>query len=528
MAKIVRNVKTKFSRMERGQVLVLVAAAAIGIIAIIGLSIDVGLMFIGNARLRRAVDSAALSAALQYRENASTSQANLLNILTNSANEFMVLNGFTNPVTHVYDCYNSPPDLTTTLCTTPNPRKLVEVTATVDIPLAFLTVIGINSVPVSATAISEAASVDVVLVIDRSESMTYGPDYLHTYAPGDPMRDPFYCNGQPPTDGSGDIGSCQPFDQVINAAARFTNILVPSYDLASVVTFDKEPTVVLPLLSGNDPSVVASKLRNLTVYQGVDAYKNASSSTDDYRCYGPSGGQCSGSRYLACTADPILGSGSNYQGLIGQGQDPCLPAYDPPPDSSHYTTTNIGGGLELAGNQLATDHRQDVLWVVILLTDGVPNAGHNDDDTIYFCPQDTWSLLPRCNHGNPADRLTAPVSGPYALEYDASDYAYDMADFVGLPYPKGQNALLYTIGLGPEVDNPNYKTNIPANFVDINNTDPDIPGGIGHGTGESLGRIFLNYAAAAGRGSAFYAAEPSDLDKIFTLIGSNIATRISQ
>lgn len=42
--------------MERGQVLVLVAGAAIGIIAIIGLSIDVGLMFIGNARLRRAVD----------------------------------------------------------------------------------------------------------------------------------------------------------------------------------------------------------------------------------------------------------------------------------------------------------------------------------------------------------------------------------------------------------------------------------------------------------------------------------------
>ncbi|MGD0750638.1 MAG: vWA domain-containing protein [Anaerolineales bacterium] len=527
MAKIVRNVKTKFSRMERGQVLVLVAAAAVGIIAIIGLSIDVGLMFIGNARLRRAVDSAALSAALQYRENASTTQANLLNILTNSANEFMVLNGFTNPVTHVYDCYNSPPDLTTTLCTTPNPRKLVEVTATVDIPLAFLTVIGINSVPVSATAISEAASVDVVLVIDRSESMTYGPDYLHPYAPGDPMSDPFYCNGIPGTGvDSGDIGSCQPFDQVINAAAAFTKILVPSYDLASVVTFDKEPTVVLPLLAGNDPSTVASTLRNLTVFQGVDAYQGASSNaTDDYRCYDFSNDQCAGPGSDICTTTPILGSGSNYQGLIGRNQDSC-PSVNPhfinPPDSSHYTTTNIGGGLELAGNQLASDKRQDVLWVVILLTDGVPNAGHNDDATIYFCPQDTWSLLPRCNHGdpNPADRLKAPVNGPFALEYDASDYAYDMADFVGLPYPKGQNALLYTIGLGPEVDN--YAQ---PGYVDPNNTDlTDYP----LSKNEGLGRIFLNYAAAAGRGSAFYAAQPSDLDKIFTLIGSNIATRISQ
>ena len=524
MSKIVRNVKTKFSRMERGQVLVLVAGAAIAIIAIIGLSIDVGLMFIGNARLRRAVDSAALSAALQYRENAATTPANLLTILTNSANEFMVLNGFTNPVTHVYDCYNSPPNLTTILCTTPNPRKLVEVTSTVDIRLAFLSVIGINSVPISATAISEAASVDVVLVIDRSESMTYGPDYLHPYAQTDPMHDPFYCNGQLGSGvNSGDIGSCQPFDQVINAAVAFTGILVPNYDLASVVTFDKEPHVVLPLLSGNDPSVVASTLRNLTVFEGEESGSPPSGASAIFpngnpsRCYGT--WTCSPD---ICGAVPNWTPGSsNYLFLVGPGQDPCFP-HPNPPDPSHYTTTNIGGGLELAGNQLATDHRQDVLWVVILLTDGVPNAGHNDDDSIYFCPHDTWNLLPRCNHGDPkpADRLIAPVSGPYALEYDASDYAYDMADFVGMAYPKGQDALLYTIGLGPEVDH--YPQ---ASYVDPNNTDfTDFP----NSKNEGLGRIFLNYAAAVGRGSAFYAAEPSDLDKIFTLIGSNIATRISQ
>jgi Flp pilus assembly protein TadG len=519
MSRIVRNVKTKFSRMERGQVLVLVAGAAVAIIAIVGLSIDVGLMFIGNARLRRAVDSAALSAALQYRENASASPSDLLNTLTTSANEFMVLNGFANPVTQVYDCYNAPANLTAKLCTTP-PRKLVEVTATVQIPTAFMAVLGITSVPVSATAISEAASVDVVLVIDRSESMTY------TANPGDPMRDPSYCNSQPGTGvNSGDKGSCEPFDQVINAAVAFTNILIPNYDYASVVTFDKEPNLVLPLSAGSDPSTVASTLSNLTVYQGVDAYINASSSTDDYRCYGPSGGQCSGSLYLACAATPILGVGSNYRTLIGQKQDPCLPGHVNPPDPSHYTTTNIGGGLEMAGNQLAWDTRQDVLWVVILLTDGVPNAGHNDDSSIYFCPQDTWSLLPRCNHGNPASILHSPVSGPYVFDYDALDYAYDMADFVGKSFPVGQNALIYTIGLGSEVDNPVYKANIPPDFVDVNNTDfIDYP----DSTGESLGRIFLNYAAAVGRGSAFYAANGSELDKIFTLIGSNIATRISQ
>jgi hypothetical protein len=517
MSKIVGNIKTKFSRMERGQVLVLVAGAAIAIIAIIGLSIDVGLMFIGNARLRRAVDSAALSAALQYRENHSATPDELLNSLTTSANEFMVLNGFTDPITQVYDCYNSPPDLTATLCKDP-PRKLVEVTATVQIPTAFMAVLGITSVPVSATAISEAASVDVVLVIDRSESMTY------TANKSDPMRDPVYCNGVPGTgDYSGDIGSCQPFDQVINAAVAFTGILIPNYDYASVVTFDKEPHVVLPLSAGNDPSVVASTLRNLTVYQGDETVGGGSANAifpngSPSRCYGT--WTCSPD---LCGAVPnrTLGA-SNYIGLHGPGEDWCLPLYVNPPDPSHYTTTNIGGGLEVAGNQLAWDTRQDVLWVVILLTDGVPNAGHNDDNTIYFCPQDTWGLLPRCNHGDPypADRLTAPVSGPYALEYDAADYAYDMADFVGMAYPKGQNALLYTIGLGSEVNN--YPQ---PGYMDPNNTDlTDYP----DSKNEGLGRIFLNYAAAVGRGSAFYAANGSDLDKIFTLIGSNIATRISQ
>jgi Flp pilus assembly protein TadG len=532
MSKIIRNVKKKFARMERGQVLVVVALAAVGIIAIVGLVMDVGLMFIGNARLRRAVDSAALSAALQYRENSATSPTDLINILTRSANEFLVLNGFDNPVSHVYDCYNSPPALSSTLCTTPNPRKLVEVVATADVKLAFLPVIGINSVTISASAVSEAASLDVVLVIDRSESMSYGKNFKLNET--DPLRDPFYCNGQPGTGiNSGDAGSCQPFDSVINAAAAFTDILIPSYDLAAVVTFDKEPNVVLPLLSGNDPSDVASTLRNLTVFEGEETGSPPSGAAAIFPTGSPS--RCYDNRASKdmttcpiCEDDPnwdITNNYSNYKTLLGRGQDPCAdvdPTYVNPPDPSHYTTTNIGAGLEEAGIQLATDKRQDVLWVVILLTDGVANAGHNDIDTIYFCPQDTWSLTPRCNHGDPrpAHRISAPLNGPFAFEYDASDYAYDMADFIGKPYPDGQYALLYTIGLGPEVDN--YAQ---PGYVDPYNTDlVKFP----TSTNEGLGRIFLNYAANVGRGQAFYATTPSDLDKIFRLIGSNIATRLSQ
>ena len=75
------------ARLEHGQVIIIVALAAIGIIAVVGLVMDVGLMFIGNARLRRATDAAALAAALQYREGVQTTA------LTKAATEFLTLMG---------------------------------------------------------------------------------------------------------------------------------------------------------------------------------------------------------------------------------------------------------------------------------------------------------------------------------------------------------------------------------------------------------------------------------------------------
>jgi Flp pilus assembly protein TadG len=508
MSKIIRNVKKKFARMERGQVLVLVALAAVGIIAIIGLVMDVGVMFIENARLRRAVDAAALSAALQYR------QGYTLPGLTRAANEFLVLNGLNNPNSTVSSCTND-----ATLCTTP-PRKLVKVHATADVKLAFLPVIGIDNVPISATAVSETASLDVVLVIDRSESMTYD-------APaGDPDRDPAYCNANPVTlHGHVQASSCSPFQDVIDAAIQFTEgLLFFPYDNAAVVTFDKNPHLDLTLSSGNSSSAVVDVLRNLTVYEGEGIYKNASSSVEDYRCYGQAN-SCIGTPADICQDTPdYTGGVSNYKALLGKGQDPCLPGYVNPPDPSHYTTTNIGGGLLLAGNEFATDSRQQALWVVILLTDGVANAGYNDDATLYHCPESTWgnqSLSPSqplCNDLDVASYAThalRPASNSTA--YDASDYAYDMADFVGLDANHGgQFALMYTIGLGPEL------TRYTTSYADPYSY--PLPGV----TGEGLGKVFLNYAAGIGRGQAFYAASGSELNKIFRLIGTNIATRLSQ
>ncbi|MGB8214127.1 MAG: hypothetical protein WCE68_11260 [Anaerolineales bacterium] len=571
MTKIIRNAKRRFARLERGQILVLVAASAIGIIAVVGLSLDVGVMFIGDARLRRAVDAAALAAALQYREGYSITD------MTNAADEFLALNGISDATATVDDCATDPSS--TTLCTTP-PRKLVQVHASAEIPLDFLPVIGINDANVSSTAVSEAASLDVVLAIDRSESMTEGPDYADEYAENDPRRDPWYCNGSPPSPSTdpnyaldqADIGSCQPFDSVINAAVAFTNILVFPYDEVSVITFDNMPHENLSL--NNDcPSGIGSclptitqTLENLTVFQGgssnLDQTANPAppsqylapgwgaiyqgpNSPSPSRCYdNRTDAQMNNCSPMICQATPSCTPGtacatSNFKGLEGYHEDPCYAGTASPDpytdDPATYATTNIGGGLQMAGNEFTNDPRQDTLWVVILLTDGGYGNTGNDNfnnasgNTNYFCPSDTWHRPPNCNEENPliatkslrpAEYLDPPTDTLLNPAYDAAAYAYDMADFVGLKYsdtgPSGQGALIYAIGLGPEL----YKFKQPA-YADPYSTPVNT-------TNEGLGTIFLNYAAHVGNGQAFFAAEPQQLQQIFTLIGSNIAIRLAQ
>ena len=90
-----------------------------------------------------------------------------------------------------------------------------------------------------------------------------------------------------------------------------------------------------------------------------------------------------------------------------------------------------------AGNMFALETREDALWVVILLTDGMANAttpANSDnvtDFTTYpmgYCPND-WTE-PLCQDESVSTRhVDTDIPN-----YDADDYARDMADFVGC-YP---------------------------------------------------------------------------------------------
>lgn len=467
--------------MEHGQVLIVVAFSIVFIIAIMGLALDVGVMFIENARLRRAVDSAALAAALQYREGYQMSY------LEKSAIEFLGLNGINDPGALVQVCQDiSDPDYpnhhNADLCPPVGQlaRKLVRVVARGNAYLAFLPVIGIDFAPIAAEATSETASVDVVLAIDRSESMTWGNPILPL---GDPMRDPSVCNLG--TSGNGYVGNCQPFDDVKRAAVSFVDQLYFPYDRVAVVTFDKDPHDVMDF--SNVKADIINTIKGLTVFQGETTLADPTGLLAIYPDGLPS------RRY-----DPF----GTYYGLNCPQTDPGLNPEPPPywypdyPSPAPCTTTNIGAGLYAAGveyNDIPV--RKNSLWVVILLTDGVANAGY-DEDALYFCPASTWghsSMPPKCNDGDSSTRHA--VGNP---NYDSEDYAYDGADFVA----DSQNALIFTIGLGGKV------TEISSD-------------------GTPIGEIFLEYAANKGFGTYTFAPDSGELLVIFREIARNIATRLA-
>ena len=90
--------------------------------------------------------------------------------------------------------------------------------------------------------------------------------------------------------------------------------------------------------------------------------------------------------------------------------------------------------------------------------------------------------------------------------FDAEDYAYYEADAVGKSTAQGgQNAYLYTIGLGPQVTLPSPIDGTP------------------------LGENFLRYAAeTVGNGKYYNAPSATDLGLIFQSIANNIATVLTK
>lgn len=503
----------KNERRERGQILVIVALSVIALTAIVGLAIDTGLVYLNHGKLRRAVDAAALAASAQFREGYSIAD------LQKAAQEFLVLNGINDPTAIVEVCDPANPD--PAVCTTP-PRKLVRVHATSVVNLAFMRVLGIRTTTIQATAVSEAASMDVVLVIDASESMAYDapPEYEN---PNHYLRDPSQCNP---------AHKCHPFEEVKTAAKAFVNELYMPYDRVSVVTFDNSAKVDF---SFADFDSTPNATKRAAVLAAIDNLEVVNPDICDRTANQPDTGPCRDyQRYEdndptygnnnGIADEPIIDENGDGIGDIFTGFD-CLPYHWGNPDTCG--TTAIGKGLQFASNEFSNKDtfREEALWVVILLTDGAANG-----PSIY-CPHTTWTQ-PFCRNlqlsrhcSDPGDTACTSKGWVYAEDsngvslYDTDDYAHDKLDALG----EQQDVLIFTIGLGDLV-----RTSVPrAKKSDPTvkcSEDPYDPVDDCYGAGELL----LQYGADVGRGKYYFAPTGNQLNAIFLDIAQYLATRLTQ
>lgn len=516
--------KNPSRKSERGQAIVLIVFAFIGLVAMVGLVTDTGLLMIGYGKLKRSVDAAAVAAAQEFRPDPDTGALNLT-AMENAARGMLQINqiGDVSNIT-VHSCEDTGADRPA-LCN-PDPvgnpienRKLVEVTATAEVPFGFLRVIGINGADINVSSIGEAATIDLILLIDTSGSMAYETSGAANQSnPGD---DPRVCNA---------ADTCQPMRAVKDVALDFVDSLIYfGYDRVSIIAMtgqasdindavDRDPVQVIPL--SFDRNTILYNIDNLKVFQPRI---------------------CTGSNEPGECLEYVSGVFNKpkceiYESAIG-GPDSAIA------DPSSCPSSNLGGMLDLArgaysGSGNPDDQREQSLWVTVLLASGPANASTPSPADIVtypygYCPQNTWLFFampdpkPKlCRDAYPGNERSAsaslvsytnPLDSNLVMDislYDAEDYARDMADNLSA-MKSGNGVTIYTIGLGENV------RNLVAN------------GDTSQGEAEFLLQYVARNAGdllnpTINHGEYFYAPTNVQLRNIFEIIAQNIATKISQ
>jgi Flp pilus assembly protein TadG len=144
-------------RRERGQVLMILALLIVVLVAVIGLAVDLGRIYIEKAELSRALDAAALAGTLELPDSAAAES---------EAREYL--------------SYNMPraeflaPDIDV-------PNQRVTIKAKSPVPMLFLRIVGIEEYAVEAEAQAGASSLgdadlplDVTVLLDDTGTMASG------------------------------------------------------------------------------------------------------------------------------------------------------------------------------------------------------------------------------------------------------------------------------------------------------------------------------------------------------------------
>jgi Putative Flp pilus-assembly TadE/G-like len=579
-------------KYQRGQTLVIFAIAALALVFFIGLAVDSGSLYVTYGQLKRAVDAAAVASANEFKKQDPGHETDILPKMTNAAVEILKLQNIdpnnvainirlcdtdfdgvrdSDLQTVAPDFYNRCPDTTAGR----QARKLIWVQATQEAPLYFLHMLGFSNIPLTTESIAEAASVDMLIVFDTSESMGKdSPDYV----PGADYN-PATCNFN---------NDCLPLKEAKDAAIALIGNLYDGYDRVGIVTFDVQGDVRFNL-GENDPMNPKTHLQeaidavnnNVRLHDAAPFNKlfmienahgqgtfnpvnpedrdNNGADADEPH---PAAENASGD---TCTPDSLPSDYGwdqvrnipcdfkNKHDAFDMDGDHLFTAADDvlPGPTPSVVDTCTGCGLRVASNQLRAWGRSGSVWVMIFLSDGVPNMSDtpttdpaNPDLIPYpngFCTgglgSDMWTNLcvdwdwnPRyCI--DPASTTCPPLSTwdgtTPSMHYSALDYARDMADTtaltksLNLDEPGGNEISIYTIGLGAAGDDP-------------------------YNPAQPVGEQLLRYMAAVGDdgdrqtdpcqgfgskqtcGQYYYAPTGAALQGIFLDIASRIYTRISE
>jgi hypothetical protein len=558
-----RNIRNQCK--AAGRKLIRIAPAVLGLLLLLGLLVDLGQIFLARGYLRRAADAAAQAAAFRLREDADPPE------LTAAALAATRANGIDPASVRVDTCDTDP-----SLCPPeggPAERR-VRVTIEADFSMTFAPLPYSRKVRLGETGVSLAAAMDVVLVIDVSESMAWDTAPYPALNYDEDPANPAVCNLD---------DSCHPFQEVKAAAADFAALILDQPpaeepDRLAVVTFangwEDDPRGTQVMLGGNwtNDSAVA-----LDPGYGIPSLKvydpGAICPLNDFACGATPGTACPatvddiptgpciyvGPEDLTYHTYPFWGFNcarlwdiDTADGDKWEHKDEAISA---------CTTTNTGGALHRAAVQFHVAERTEALRVVVLLTDGAANAtfgvvsdvglpGGNTLLTVLpidpadfipnlplgFCPDGTW-IGRGTGHNNRMYCQDGDVDTYHLLSvqpelYDADDFARDQARFVACSATDpsiscngilGQDAAVFTIGLGSGVleldDDPVVEMRKPygasllrfiAALGDDGDADTDL--------------CATEYDFTVSCGNYYYAPGGADLDEIFDLIYERIVS----
>ncbi len=158
--------KPNGEKREKGQIIVILALAMVGLLAVVGLATDVGILFMERAHLERATDAAALAGVVRLAETNDLAQANVRGMQLLAANTIVL----DSPVdcdsvnwdVHDYCGHSSPGTIPSSIA--------YHVETRWDVETYFMKVLSIQFVTIGARATAEYMPLVDIFASDSSES----------------------------------------------------------------------------------------------------------------------------------------------------------------------------------------------------------------------------------------------------------------------------------------------------------------------------------------------------------------------